>query len=151
MGHHASPELVKWRAYGAVGDSSRGWDAVSQALDFASPNFRDGLPVQTDEVTRYAGADLVTCSNTRTGRPQWPAAPSWCHSPASADDISSPERWGWKVVSRHADPVTTPHPDGPHGILRQHGAALTAACVCVSASEDQQPISLDSDSRATTR
>lgn len=42
------------------GGSSRGWDAVSQALDFASSNFRDGTPVRFEEVTRYVGAVLVT-------------------------------------------------------------------------------------------
>jgi hypothetical protein len=42
------------------GGSSRGWDAVSQALDFASSNFRDGTPVRFEEVSRYTSADLVT-------------------------------------------------------------------------------------------
>jgi hypothetical protein len=40
------------------GGSSRGWDAVSQAMDFASSNFRDGI--QVEEVARYTGVDLVT-------------------------------------------------------------------------------------------
>jgi len=40
------------------GGSSRGWDAVSQAMDFATSNFRDGI--QVEEVARYTGVDLVT-------------------------------------------------------------------------------------------
>src|SRR5688500_3616429 len=42
------------------GGSSRGWTAVSQALDDASSNFRDGQPVRFEEVARYTGADLIT-------------------------------------------------------------------------------------------
>jgi hypothetical protein len=42
------------------GGASRGWTAVSQALDFASSNFRDGKPVRFEEVSRYSTADLVT-------------------------------------------------------------------------------------------
>ena len=43
--------------YGGV---KRGWTAVSEALDAASSNFRDGKPVQFEEVSRYSGDDLVT-------------------------------------------------------------------------------------------
>lgn len=34
------------------GGVSRGWSAASQALDFASSNFRDGKPVRFQEVSR---------------------------------------------------------------------------------------------------
>ena len=63
------------------GGSSRGWDAVSQALDFASSNFHDGRAVRFEEVSRYTSADLVTLSKSSTGRPRWPAAASGRHSP----------------------------------------------------------------------
>src|SRR5690242_10188226 len=42
------------------GGVSRGWTAVSQALDFASSNFRDGKPVRFEQVSRHSCAHLVT-------------------------------------------------------------------------------------------
>jgi ketosteroid isomerase-like protein len=41
------------------GGSSRGWEDVSRALDFASSKFRDGKPVRVDEISCHTGADLV--------------------------------------------------------------------------------------------
>jgi ketosteroid isomerase-like protein len=95
------------------GGSSRGWDAVSQALDFASSNFRDGTPVRFKEVSRYVGADLVTLFEhehweTKVGRRDEP-------SPFDLRVTTTfrLEGDGWQLVSRHADPLMTPHPDGP--------------------------------------
>jgi hypothetical protein len=42
------------------GGASRGWKAVSEALDFASSSLRDGKRVRFEEVSRYSSADLVT-------------------------------------------------------------------------------------------
>lgn len=95
------------------GGSARGWGAISQALDFASSNFRDGMPVRFEEVSRYVGADLVTLFEHE----HW-------ETKVGGRDERSPfdlrvtttfrlESGGWQLVSRHADPLTTPHPDGP--------------------------------------
>lgn len=95
------------------GGSSRGWNAVSQALDFASSNFRDGTPVRFEEVSRYVGSDLVTLFEHE----------HWETKVGGRDERSTfdlrvtttfrldSERW--QLVSRHADPLTTPHRDGP--------------------------------------
>lgn len=95
------------------GGSSRGWDAVSQALDSASSTFREGKPVRFEEVSRYAGADLVTLFEHE----------HWETKVGTRGDLSPfdlrvtttfrLENGGWMIVSRHADPLTTPHPDGP--------------------------------------
>ena len=95
------------------GGFSRGWDAVSEALDFASSNFRDGTPVRCEEVSRFTGVDLVTLFEHE----HW-------ETKVGGRDESSPfdlrvtttfrrESDGWKMVSRHADPLSTSHPDGP--------------------------------------
>jgi hypothetical protein len=41
------------------GGTSRGWTAVSQALDFVSSNFRDGKRVRFEEVSRFSSADEI--------------------------------------------------------------------------------------------
>jgi hypothetical protein len=95
------------------GGFSRGWDEVSRALDFASSNFRDGLPVRFEEVTRYAGADLVVLFEHE----------QWETKVGGRDELSPWELRvtttfragtdGWRWLSRHADPLMTPHQDGP--------------------------------------
>lgn len=95
------------------GGSSLGWAAVSQAMDFASSNFRDGMPVQFKEVSRYTGTDLVTLFEHE----------HWETKVGGRDELSLFDLRvtttfrlgsdGWELVSRHADPLTTPHPDGP--------------------------------------
>lgn len=96
------------------GGSSRGWKAVSRALDFASSNFRDGKPVRCEEVTRYTGADLVTLFELE----HWEAKVGGRSelSPFGVRVTTTfrlDEAGSWKLVSRHADPLTTAHADGP--------------------------------------
>lgn len=66
------------------GGSSRGWDAVSQALDFASSNFRDGAPVRFEE---------VSCSSMSIGRPRSAVATS----PRPSTCASRPH-FGWRAT-----------------------------------------------------
>ncbi len=95
------------------GGASRGWAAVSQGLDFASSNFREGKHVRFEEVSRYSGADLVTLFEQE----------HWETKVGSRNELSPIDLrvtttfrldgGEWKIVSRHADPLTTFHPDGP--------------------------------------
>ena len=95
------------------GGSSRGWDAVSQALDFASSKFRDGRPVRFEEVSRYIGKDLVMLFEHE----HWETKVGGRDEPSPFDlRVTTTFRLEgdeWQLVSRHADPLTTPHPDGP--------------------------------------
>jgi ketosteroid isomerase-like protein len=95
------------------GGSSRGWDAVSKALDFASSKFREGSPVRFEEVSRFAGPDLVTLF----GREHWETKVGGRDERSSFDlRVTTTFRLEgdeWQLVGRHADPLTTPHPDGP--------------------------------------
>jgi ketosteroid isomerase-like protein len=95
------------------GGASRGWRAVSQALDYASSNFREGERVRFEEVSRYSSTDLVTLFE----REHWETKVGARNEPAPFDlrvtTTFRLESGEWKIVSRHADPLTAPHPDGP--------------------------------------
>jgi ketosteroid isomerase-like protein len=115
------PEPVK-RLYSHRGDvvlanpfgpAVRGWDQASQALEYASSRFRDGEVTAFEKVARYASADLVVIHE----KEQWQAKVS------GGEELS---RFGlrvtstfrredstWKLVHRHADPITTADPKGP--------------------------------------
>lgn len=95
------------------GGSSRGWDAVSQALDFASSNFHDGTPVRFEEVSRFTSADLVTLFEVEHWETKVAGRSERSPFDLRVTTTFRRENDGWKLVSRHADPLMTPHPDGP--------------------------------------
>jgi ketosteroid isomerase-like protein len=95
------------------GGVSRGWPAVSQALDFASSNFRDGQRVRFEEVSRYSSADLVTLFEQEHWETKVGARNELAPFDLRVTTTFRLDNGEWKVVSRHADPLTTPHPDGP--------------------------------------
>lgn len=95
------------------GPAVRGWQHVSDALDFASSRFRDGEFADVESLARYVTADLASILemerwNTRVGD----------REDASVFDLRVTSTFrlddeGWKLVHRHADPITTPNADGP--------------------------------------
>ena len=95
------------------GGSSRGWEAVSQALDGASSNFRNGKPVRFEEVSRYTSADLVALFENEHWETKVRGRSELSPFDLRVTTTFRREDGGWKLVSRHADPLTAPHVDGP--------------------------------------
>ena len=95
------------------GGASRGWTSVSEALDFASSNFRDGKRVRFEEVSRYSSADLVTLFEHEHWETKVGTRGALSPFDLRVTTTFRLESGGWKLVSRHADPLTTSHPDGP--------------------------------------
>jgi len=95
------------------GPSVRGWKQVSQALEYASSRFRDGEVTSFEGVARYETTDLASIHELE----RWQAKVGSREEVAPFDlrVTSTFRREGdtWKLVHRHADPVPTPHPDGP--------------------------------------
>jgi ketosteroid isomerase-like protein len=95
------------------GPAVRGWDKVSEALDYASSRFADGDLPDFEIVARYVSGDLATIfANER-----------WRARVAGGDEISTMqirvtstfrlEGDDWKLVHRHADPIATADDQGP--------------------------------------
>ena len=101
------------------GPAVRGWTHVSAALDFAASRFRDGEVPTFESHARYVSADLATILELE----RWKAKVSGRADVSSFElRVTSTfrrEDGAWRLVHRHADPITTPHPDGP---LRASGA-----------------------------
>jgi ketosteroid isomerase-like protein len=95
------------------GPAVRGWKHVSEALNFASSRFQDGEVTSFETVAEYVTSDLATILEIE----RWKAKVSGREDVASFDlRVTSTfrrEEGTWKLVHRHADPITTPHPDGP--------------------------------------
>jgi len=90
-----------------------GWKHVSEALNFASSRFRDGEVTSSETGAEYVTSDLATILEID----RWKAKVGEREDVASFDlRVTSTfrcEDGTWKLVHRHADPITTPHPDGP--------------------------------------
>jgi ketosteroid isomerase-like protein len=91
----------------------RGWEQVSQALDYASARFRDGEVTGFDGIAEYVTADLASILELE----HWKAKVAG-RSEISPFDLRTTSTFRreddtWKLVHRHADPITTPDPDGP--------------------------------------
>lgn len=106
--HHGDVMLAN-----PFGPAVCGWDEASQALDYASSRFRDGQVTAFDEVARYVSADLAVIHE----KEQWQA------KVGGAEDLSRfglrvtttlrHEDGAWKIIHRHADPITTADVMGP--------------------------------------
>lgn len=105
-----SEDVLLANPYGGV---KRGWTAVSETLDSASSNFREGKPVRFEEVSRYSSADLVTLFEQEHWEMKVGARTELTPIDLRVTTTFRLEDGGWKIVSRHADNLTTPHPDGP--------------------------------------
>ncbi len=95
------------------GPPAHGWNKVSEALDFASARFRDGKVTGFEMVQEYVTSDLATILEIE----HWNAKVSGRSNVDSFDlRVTSTfrrEEGTWKLIHRHADPLTTFHPDGP--------------------------------------
>jgi ketosteroid isomerase-like protein len=93
-----------------LGSPARGWDQVAATIERASSFMRDGEDLHCETVAKYVTPELacilwVERTNAKVG---------------GAEDVTPcdlrvtmtlrPEDGTWKVVHRHADPITTAQP-----------------------------------------
>lgn len=95
------------------GASVHGWRAVSEALDYASLRFRDGTVSAFEPVATYAAGDLASVHALEHWR-----ARVGDRAEISAFDLRVTstfrrEEGKWRLVHRHADPISTPDAEGP--------------------------------------
>jgi ketosteroid isomerase-like protein len=95
------------------GPAVRGWDRVSSALDFASSRFRDGEVTGVETVSTFVAADLASILETERWRAKVSGRTEVTPFDLRVTSTFRLEPDGWKLVHRHADPLTTLHPDGP--------------------------------------
>jgi ketosteroid isomerase-like protein len=95
------------------GPAVRGWRAVSEALDFASSRFAEGDVEDFRTIAAYESADLVTVLGTEKWRAKVGGASDAEDFGLRVTTTFRREDGGWKIVHRHADPISTRDPRGP--------------------------------------
>lgn len=94
------------------GPGVRGWETASERLDEASSQFSDGEASGFDRLASYVAADLATIYEVERGVVSLRGGPvtEWV---LRTTTTFRHEDGRWRVVHRHADPISTVNPEGP--------------------------------------
>jgi ketosteroid isomerase-like protein len=93
-----------------VGLPASGWERVAETIEYASSQFRDGEVVAFENVAKYVTPELAYAVEIERGKAKVGDREDIAPSALRATMIFRPEDGTWKVVHRHADPITTPQP-----------------------------------------
>ena len=86
---------------------------VAEALEYASSRFRDGEVTAFEGIARYVTTDLASIHELERWRAKVAGREETSEFNLRVTSIFRREGGTWKLVHRHADPITTPNPDGP--------------------------------------
>jgi ketosteroid isomerase-like protein len=94
-----------------LGPPAHGWEQVAQTIERAASNFTDGEFLSTEIIERSITPELAYAvwlerATAKVGGEEDIFAPIALR----VTMIFRPEEGIWKVVHRHADPITTPQP-----------------------------------------
>jgi ketosteroid isomerase-like protein len=92
------------------GPPARGWDEVARTLERAASHYRDGEATGFENVSKYITAELAYTVEIERGQAKVEGRADVTPIAVRVTTIFRPEEGTWKVVHRHADPITTPQP-----------------------------------------
>ena len=96
-----------------VGPPARGWAKVEEALNFASSRFRDGELSEYKTISTIKGEDLIVLLEIEEWKSRVGEQPEISPFTLRVTTVFRSEDDTWKMVHRHADPISTPDPSGP--------------------------------------
>jgi ketosteroid isomerase-like protein len=99
------------------GPPVRGWEQVAATMERAATNYRDGEVVGFERVTEFETADLACIVELERFRAKVGGADSLAPIALRVTTILRREEDGWRIVHRHADPITAPRP--PASVVQQ--------------------------------
>ena len=92
------------------GPAARGWSQVEPTLERAAAHYRDGEATGFERISEYATAELAYIVEVEQLRAKVGGADASMPLALRVTTIFRPEDGAWKIVHRHADPITTPRP-----------------------------------------
>lgn len=92
------------------GPPACGWDEVSETLHRAASQLLEGEPVIYERISEYATADLAYVVEIERTRAKVGGSDEMKPVSLRVTTIFRNEDGDWKVVHRHADPITAPQP-----------------------------------------
>lgn len=92
------------------GPPARGWSDVSATLDRAATNYRDGEVVGFENVSTVVTPELAYTLEIESYRARVGGAAEMTPVAVRVTTVFRREDGAWKVMHRHADPITAPRP-----------------------------------------
>jgi ketosteroid isomerase-like protein len=92
------------------GPPVRGWDEVAKVTEHAASQVRDGELVSVEIVAKHVTAELAYVVEIERPKAKIGGSEDITPFALRVTMIFRPEDDGWKIVHRHADPITTPQP-----------------------------------------
>ena len=94
-----------------VGLPVSGWDQVAEALEHASSQFEEGSEiVGIESVSKYVTPELAYVTQIERAKARVNGREDIAPFALRVTMVFRPEGGTWKVVHRHADPITSPQP-----------------------------------------
>ena len=93
-----------------LGPPARGWEQVAATIERASSFMRDGEDLHCETVAKYVTAELAYTVWIERVKAKVGGREDITQTALRVTMIFRPEEGVWKVVHRHADPITTAQP-----------------------------------------
>ncbi len=93
-----------------LGPPARGWEQVAQTMERAASNLRDGEIDGIEIVAKYVTPELAYVVEIERTKGRVGGREDIAPVDLRVTMIFRPEEGTWKVVHRHADPITTARP-----------------------------------------
>ena len=92
------------------GPPGRGWEQVAQIMEHAASSSRDGEMVAFEIIAKYVTPELAYVVEIERTKAKIGRSEDVTPFALRVTMIFRPEDGVWKIVHRHADPITTPQP-----------------------------------------
>ena len=85
-----------------------GWEQVAKTMERAALNYRDGRASAFDTLARYATSELAYLVEVERFEAKVGGAEKTASGALRVTSILRPEDGAWRIIHRHADPITAP-------------------------------------------
>lgn len=92
------------------GPPVRGWAESARAMEGSASNYRDGKIVGFENVAKYVTSELACIVEMERDMAKVGGGEDISPVTLRVTSTFRPEDGTWKIVHRHADPITTPQP-----------------------------------------
>ncbi|HSL01319.1 MAG TPA: nuclear transport factor 2 family protein [Rubrobacteraceae bacterium] len=93
-----------------LGPPARGWEQVAATIERAASSIRDGEELRCETIAKYVTAELAYTVWLERVKARVGGREDIAQTALRVTMIFRPEDGTWKVVHRHADPITTEQP-----------------------------------------
>jgi ketosteroid isomerase-like protein len=93
-----------------IAPPARGWEQVAPTMERAASNLREGEITSFETLAKYVTPELAYIVWIERNEGKLGGREDIVRYPLRVTTILRPEDGTWKIVHRHADPITTPRP-----------------------------------------